>query len=139
MNGADFPRLTAANHRLTSPATPDYNCIAWTAEDTEHWWQPGVYWPVEDARTSFGIEALISAMTACGYQACHSPQLEPGLQKIALYGDQSFYTHASRQLPSGKWTSKLGQAEDIEHDAPEDVAGGVYGEVMLYMQRPIVY
>lgn len=27
----DFPRLTSGNHRITSPATPDYNCIAWAA------------------------------------------------------------------------------------------------------------
>jgi hypothetical protein len=40
----DFPRLTAQNHRSTSPATPDYNCVAWAAGDLEHWWQPGVYW-----------------------------------------------------------------------------------------------
>jgi hypothetical protein len=42
MNWAsDFPRLTPGNHRVTSPATPAYNCVAWAAEDTEHWWQPG--------------------------------------------------------------------------------------------------
>jgi len=33
-----FPRLTAARYRVTSPATTDYNCVAWAAGDTEHWW-----------------------------------------------------------------------------------------------------
>lgn len=42
-----FPNLNAQNHRVTSQASADYNCIAWSAEDTEHWWQPGVYWPME--------------------------------------------------------------------------------------------
>ena len=28
-------------------------------------------------------------------------------------------THAARQLPSGKWTSKLGDADDIEHNTLE--------------------
>jgi hypothetical protein len=51
------------------------------------------------------------------------------------YGSSWFYTHAARQLPTGKWTSKLGKAEDIEHDSPDDVAGGIYGEVVLFMRR----
>ena len=45
------------------------------------------------------------------------------------------YTHAARQRPGGKWTSKLGKAEDIEHDTPDVVAGGLYGEVVLIMRR----
>ena len=27
----EFPRLTATNHRVTSAATPEYNCVAWAA------------------------------------------------------------------------------------------------------------
>jgi hypothetical protein len=53
----DFPRLTEQNYRVTSPATPDYNCIAWSA----------------------GV--------------------------------------------------------DIEHDSPDDVASGIYGEVVQFMKR----
>jgi hypothetical protein len=40
-------------------------------------------------------------------------------------------------LPDGKWTSKLGKAEDIEHDSPDDVAGGVYGKVTCILKRAI--
>jgi hypothetical protein len=47
INSQDFPHLTEENHRVTSPPSADYNCVAWSAADTEHWWQPGVYWPVE--------------------------------------------------------------------------------------------
>jgi hypothetical protein len=36
---------------------------------------------------------------------------------------------------NGKWTSKLGNEEDIEHDTPESVAGGLYGDVVLIMKR----
>jgi hypothetical protein len=38
-------------------------------------------------------------------------------------------------LPNGKWTSKLGRDVDIEHDTADDVAGGVYGEVVQIMKR----
>lgn len=72
-----------------------------------------------------------------GYVACDDGMLEAGYVKVALYGSTWYYTHAARQLSSGKWTSKLGKAEDIEHDGPDDVAGGIYGEVVLYMRRQI--
>jgi len=63
--------------------------------------------------------------------------LEPGVEKVALYGVSIFYTHVARQLPTGTWTSKLGAAEDIKHETPEDVAGGAYGQVVQFMKRPI--
>ena len=69
----------------------------------------------------------------------HPPDGSPeaGFEKVALYGSSLFYTHAARQFAGGKWTSKLGHAEDIEHATPDDVAGGVYGEVVQFMKRPI--
>jgi hypothetical protein len=33
-----FPRLRGTAYRITSPASEVYNCIAWAAGDTEHWW-----------------------------------------------------------------------------------------------------
>ena len=98
----DFPRLTAANHRVTSPSTPDYNCIAWSAGDTEHWWQPGVFWPIATPKDGLGIDALAEAMTSQGFAACETGVFEAGFEKVALYATSAFYTHASRQLPSGK-------------------------------------
>jgi hypothetical protein len=44
--------------------------------------------------------------------------------------------HACRQLPSGRWASKLGPSEDIEH-ALYDLTGTAYGKVALIMKRPI--
>ncbi len=38
-------------------------------------------------------------------------------------------------LADGRWTSKLGPMEDIEH-ALHDLAGMVYGSVALVMKRP---
>lgn len=132
-----FPRLTDRNHRITSEPDVGYNCIAWAAGKTEHWWQPGVFWPVESSRDDHGIGALERAFEALGYEECPDGSLEPGFEKVALYGGGLVYTHAARQLPNGKWTSKLGKAEDIDHDTPDDVAGGLYGEVVQFMKRPV--
>jgi hypothetical protein len=131
----DFPRLTPDNHRGTSPATPEYNCVAWSASDTARWWQPGVNWPVEVADDDAGVGVLEKAFSSLGYQDCPDGSHESGFEKVALYGSSLFYTHAARQLPNGEWTSKLGRSEDIEHDSPDDVAGGLYGEVVQCMRR----
>jgi hypothetical protein len=133
---AALPRLTAQNHQITSPTTGDSNCIAWAAEDTENWWQPGVFWPLEVGSDDVGIGSLVQAFRFLDYEICAGGSLESGFLKVALYADGQFYTYAARQLPSGKWTSKLGRAEDIEHDTPEDVADGVYGSVVQFMKRP---
>ncbi|MGE0375214.1 MAG: hypothetical protein AB7I48_18925 [Planctomycetaceae bacterium] len=112
-----------------------YNCIAWSAGDTTRWWQPGFYWPTDRGRDDCGIGALIEAFRSLGYIEGADESLEPEFEKVALYGSGLFYTHAARQLPNGKWTSKLGKAEDIEHDRPADVAGGIYGGVVEIMKR----
>jgi hypothetical protein len=133
-----FPRLTPTNHRITSSASPDYNCVAWSADDTEHWWQPGAFWPVETLPDECGLAVLEQAFASLGYEPCGLDSgLESGFGKVALYASGLFYTHAARQLPNGRWTSKLGSAEDIEHETPEDVAGGVYGDLMRIMKRAV--
>ncbi len=131
----EFPRLTEDNHRPTSPPDVGYNCIAWSAGDTERWWQPGEYWPVETSPDDHGIGTLQRAFEALGYEECPDGDLESGFQKVALYGGGLMYTHAARQLPDGKWTSKLGKAEDIDHATADDVAGGLYGEIVQFMKR----
>ena len=46
-------------------------------------------------------------------------------------------THAARQLPDGKWTSKLGPFEDIKHSTLVCLKGPLYGEPDTYMKRPV--
>jgi hypothetical protein len=135
---SDFPRLTPDNHRLTSPESLIYNCIAWSVGDVEHWWQPGIFWPISVHPHDFGIGVLEEMFKALGYQDCEMDMnVEPGFEKVALFGYSLYYTHAARQLPNGKWTSKLGKGEDIEHDLPQDVGGGVYGELVQIMKKPV--
>jgi hypothetical protein len=131
-----LPNLTAHNHQVTSPATTDYNCIAWSAGDADRWWEPGRYWPESIPDDDFGLEVLKAMFRGLGFVECDfDDRIEPGQEKVALYGSAQFYTHAARQLPNGKWTSKLGKWVDIEHDSPSDVGGGEYGEVACIMKR----
>jgi hypothetical protein len=114
MNPASiFPKLTPDNHQVRSPATITYNCVAWAMQDSEHWWEPGVFWrpdlwPPDDS----GIGTLEAAFKAIGYVSCErNATLEAGFEKVALYAlGSSLWTHAARQLSNGKWTSKLGKS-----------------------------
>jgi hypothetical protein len=94
---------------ITSPSTPDYNCIAWAAHDIERWWEPDpfelYYWP-EDAPRSISLEAFVAAFSTKGFSPCDSDHVEPDLEKIAIYVNaQGKPTHAARQLPNGRWTA----------------------------------
>jgi hypothetical protein len=137
----ELPNLTADNCEITSPATPSYNCIAWAAGNNTQWWDPNglYYWPPGVPR-EVTIDAVVQVYERLGFTICLSGELEPGLEKIAVFAKQSgtrrMPTHAAKQLDSGNWTSKLGPFEDISHPNLDAVNGPVYGEVLYYMSRP---
>ena len=80
----------------------------------------------------------MEAFQILGYEPCDDGTLEDGYQKVVLYADRSgIPTHAARQLENGRWTSKLGRLEDIEHDTVEDVSGPVYGQPVQFMRRAL--
>lgn len=137
--GTHFPALRSENCRLTSPHDEGYNCIAWAAEDTEHWWWPDPqmqsFWPPRVERSE-SIEAFAKAYATLGYTLRATAQLEPNLQKIAIYATPTGKpTHAARQVSDGWWASKLGMSVDIEHDLIA-VEGPSYGRVALVLARP---
>lgn len=139
---AQFPGLRASKHQITSPATHDYNCIAWAANDTMRWWWPdpnpentAAYWPEGLAREE-SLEVFLAAFATLGYSPCPEDSLEAGYSKIAIFAVDSVPTHAARQLPNGFWTSKLGRLEDIEHDLSA-IQGDIYGTVAAVLRRAI--
>jgi len=131
-----FPNL-ADTFRVTSEETDHYNCIAWAAEDTSHWWWPlyPSYWPNRAPR-EVTLDAFISAFASLGYTPCVDGSLENGKEKVVIYLRQGVPTHMARQLASGTWTSKLGPAWDIGHFLPAEVGGQVYGDAVQYLWRP---
>jgi hypothetical protein len=139
---ARFPGLRNSAFRVTSPATRDYNCIAWAAGDTTHWWWPdidtendAIYWPAGVVLEET-LDAFMAAFATLGYAPASGEEAEPGFEKVALFANGAVPTHAARQLASGRWTSKLGLREDIEHDL-HAVSGDPYGSVVLLLKRPL--
>jgi hypothetical protein len=137
-----FKALVASGYRVTSEWTTEYNCIAYAAGDKSRKWDcqgpliPGYYWP-PGAKSGDYIDALESAFVAVGFTLCDSEQLEDGYEKVALYVDSDGkWTHAAKQLPDGRWSSKIGHAEDIAHNSPHCFGGSDYGNVMRFMRRP---
>lgn len=63
--------------------------------------------------------------------------MEVGFEKIALYAKGNEFMHVARQSPNGKWSSKLGRLEDVEHDSLEVLEGDAYGYPKLFMRRKI--
>ncbi len=137
-----FPGLRGRNYQVTSPRDDAYNCIAWAAGDTADWWWPdeggrpkSSRWPAGVPRV-LTLEAFREAFATLGYAVCEREEAEPGFEKIALFALTGMPKHAARQLPNGRWTSKLGPMEDIEHEL-HDLTGMVYGSVVLVMKRPV--
>lgn len=133
---AHFPSLNTQNCRQTSPADDGYNCIAWAAEDTEHWWWPDPqaqkYWPPSIPREET-IDAFIRAFKLIGYTQTTNAEFEPGKKKVAIFAtSHGKPTHAARQLLDGWWASKLGQQIDIEHELSA-VEGPTYGTVTVVL------
>jgi hypothetical protein len=130
--------LPGSGYEVTSPASGDYNCIAWAAEETDRWWWPqapdDAFWPAA-APDACTVEAFEAAFSTLGYQSCEGAEVEPGFTKVAVYvGPDGAVTHMARQLPDGSWTSKCGSHKDIRHLRLEDI-GSCYGVVSKVLRR----
>jgi hypothetical protein len=134
-----FPNLRNGQYKITSEFTEDYNCLAWTAGETDRRWDPtdpSHYWP-EGVDRNLTLTVFMAAYATRGYEQCSNGQLEQGYEKIAIYANQYGCQHAARQLGSRAWTSKLGDGWDIEHPTLQGVENTAYGTVVAFMKRPI--
>jgi len=137
-----FPLLDPGSYAVTNDETDEYNCVGWATDEVD----PGQWWPLPDAPEYFWppgarrdetLEAFVEGFGSLGFRVCENSDLEPGIEKVAVYASRGVPTHVARQLPGGRWTSKLGTWEDIEHSALRDLAGGFYGQPVLFLSRPV--
>ena len=113
-----FPALAEAGYSKSSEQNPCYNCFAFAVHDTGQYWQKlsvnGYYWPLErDDR----LEDWVRASGLNNFEPTDNWDLEDGFEKVCIYVNAAGSPeHVARQLESGKWTSKIGKLEDIEHE-----------------------
>lgn len=127
---AKFPNLQAG-FSITSPLTPNYNCIGWAANDDAHFWWPSLtlYWPIPHNSIP-SVAIFEDAFAGLGYTLKGlDDSFDPNVEKVAIYVEPStgLVTHMARQLATGRWTSKLGSAHDIEHLTVHCLNGVEYG------------
>lgn len=135
-----FPKLNDQNHSISSPASDSYNCVAWAYEVSDKKMWPGAqgyYWP-PDVAGDDELQTLMQLYIDEGYELCDNGKREDGFKKIAIYVNQEGAQHVARQLESGRWTSKLGDLEDIEHDTLEILEGRDYGKATVFLRKRIV-
>jgi hypothetical protein len=137
----EFPNLRKRGFTRTSE--PDcFNCIAFAIGDTNHWWWPSDdadplsrnYWP-NDVPDDTLISTFILVFSKHGFVVCDSSSYEPGYTKVALYAIGNNVQHAALQQHNGKWKSKLGLHEDIEHTL-DGLEGPEYGKVAAFLKKP---
>ncbi|MBI4180731.1 MAG: hypothetical protein HY528_02260 [Chloroflexi bacterium] len=133
-----FPNLNNKNHSITSPASDNYNCIAWAFEVNDKWMWPGdldSYWPAGVAGRD-ELETITQLYIDSGYEKRASGEREEGYKKVAIFVNRDGPTHAALQLDSGHWTSKLGREEDIQHGTLQALEGGPYGQAVIFLRKP---
>ena len=140
-------KLHPPHYEGRSPADWSYNCIAWAMGTKDKPWWPATFggykWPKRLPREEPGKETLsnfIRAFKRLRYKVLlrKDYSLEEGFEKVVIYVNENQNpTHAARLLPSGIWTSKIGNEEDIEHVSPGDLEGSKYGTVAVVMKRTI--
>jgi hypothetical protein len=123
----------------TSSATTDYNCYAFAVKDLDRWWDPlpapGYYWP-SGAPLNHQISTFIEIYKSYGYAPCADGALQHDVEKVVIYENASGgCDHVARQLPDGRWTSKIGPDEDIAHETPESLTSNSYGRPAHFMAR----
>lgn len=124
----NFPNLGPDKFAYTSLKTEDYNCMAWAVENTEDWIQ-------FDGGYDCKIETYINYFSSLGFTITEDVSYTNGIIKICLYAENNEFRHVARQLPNGRWTSKMGDWEDIEHETPDVLIGNFYGSKLIFMEK----
>jgi hypothetical protein len=96
-----------------------------------YYWLPGV-------EREWSMSAIRKLFEKVGYkQESDNTSLEQGYEKVAFFLEiDGSPSHFAKQLPDGRWSSKLGSAHDIAHNTLEDLEGeDAYGTRGLILKR----
>ena len=139
-----LPRLRNGGYEITSDQADQPNCIGYALGSNLYFdpvaiggWLAGYYWP-PDIGDDYSVETSLRLFGLFRFQECDGGDLEPGMEKIAIYiGEDQETSHVALQLPSGEWTSKLNKLEDIRHRTLDElISPPEYMAVAKFMSRP---
>lgn len=96
-----------------------YNCVAFALEIEDTWWWPDKmqigYWP-EGIDREETVDAFLAAFATRGFVPTTRVEYDPTISRLALFCKNGKPMHICREVGSDRWVSKLGRAEDVEHD-----------------------
>ena len=131
-----FPHLQTANYCVTAPATPTYNCFAWSIGNTGQWIDDQidrVYGNNNNVLEFSDFDTLYQQYGGLRPVTDRTP----AAPEVILYAVGNRVTHAARKTGSGsdcRYESKLGRNVRIAHE-PWDLEGGsIYGDVGRYYE-----
>jgi hypothetical protein len=132
-----FPDLREGfSLEFTSPADPNYNCLAWALSATFNVFEnaKGAFWawPHIPDDTAEGWKQVFEFH---GFAVTNNFEFVAGYEKVAILENEDGELHATRQDKTGRWKSKLGiVGPDIDHDG---LAGleTAYGRVVRILEK----
>jgi len=82
------------------------------------------------------IGALIEVLESLGFEKCTDGDFSPGIEKVAVFANGEMPEHVAIQPTNrnGRWVSKLGDLEDIEHEL-DSLNDGDYGRIVCFLHR----
>ncbi len=126
------------NFIFTSKQTWEYNCVMWSLNRDDEW-RDFFYSDDGYVNPDQSINPYVAYFQENGFETCENSSLEVGALKICIFSKNGIFSHVSRQLQDGRWASKMGNYEDIEHLTEFDVSGLGYGSPDIYMQKIMAY
>lgn len=133
----DYPHLKD-NYIQTSDETIEYNCISFVLDDYENiyssWGEEGLWIDGLERTHTPGNYAEFFRIKG-GFEICLNSDLEESIEKIAIFGEENEFLHVAIQIQDGKWKSKMGEFEDIQHNTLKAVSGKRCGFPLIYMAR----
>jgi hypothetical protein len=141
-----LPRLSDAvygvDYTIESISTTEYNCLAWAMSDCSRFWSGspmgGYFWPDDLPIGVPVIGVIVEMFRRAGYAECGDSTHVVGAEKVAIYADSyREVLHVARQVPNGRWASKMGALADIEHATVELIECNWIGQVAVILCRPL--
>lgn len=118
--------------------SPYYKCVSYTIGINNKWsWPKSVdinnYWPINN--TDETIESFDQFYLHHGFTKLKDLSgIYTGSSKIVLYGVDGIPKHASIQIESLIYESKMGRGEIVRHD-PFDIENGLFGNIICLYKK----
>ena len=121
------------NFTFESRSSDDYNCVSWAINRDDE----NIFLYLPNGTIDLRLNSYIEYYKSIGFEEADNIEPEPGITKIALYAFEDEFQHVARQLEDGRWASKLGEWEDIEHNTLDVLSGNFYGNPVVFLERII--